>query len=215
MSAAAKSQDGQTELARVYLAACCHSVEDIPVLLRRCFTHEVVLEAPDQDARRKLLEVGAVLYHHTALSLAQSCVRYASHLTLLILQGTCQAHHGSEALHNVAVQTAGLLPADLAAITADAAAHASLLHISLPSVISGASTTSAISEETQLDGAFCLPHSSKEGLAITELEFEYALGEVRRRTAVEIGAPEVCILVAYQAHACHASNLCMPSEQPS
>lgn len=41
----------------VILVACANSVEDVAAPLRRCFTHEIGLEAVDQDARLHLLQV--------------------------------------------------------------------------------------------------------------------------------------------------------------
>jgi hypothetical protein len=45
--------------ARVLLVACCHSAEDLPASLRRCFTHDIALDAPDQDARLQLLKASS------------------------------------------------------------------------------------------------------------------------------------------------------------
>jgi hypothetical protein len=37
--------------------ASAEAVEDIAAPLRRCFTHELAVEAPDQDVRLHLLQV--------------------------------------------------------------------------------------------------------------------------------------------------------------
>ena len=39
------------------VVACAESVEDVPAPLRRCFTHELALEAPDEVQRLVLLQV--------------------------------------------------------------------------------------------------------------------------------------------------------------
>ena len=41
----------------VVIMACVESAEDVPHGLRRCFTHELQLEAPDANARKHLLQV--------------------------------------------------------------------------------------------------------------------------------------------------------------
>lgn len=41
----------------VVIIACVESAEDVPPSLRRCFTHELQLEAPDAAARKRLLQV--------------------------------------------------------------------------------------------------------------------------------------------------------------
>lgn len=41
----------------VIIIACVESADDVPASFRRCFTHEIQLEAPDAAARRRLLQV--------------------------------------------------------------------------------------------------------------------------------------------------------------
>ena len=41
----------------VIIVACVESAEDVAPGLRRCFTHELQLEAPDAPARKRLLQV--------------------------------------------------------------------------------------------------------------------------------------------------------------
>lgn len=77
------------------VVACAESAEDVPPPLRRCFTHELPLEAPDEAQR------------------------------LALLQGLLAPGRVDEgALAAAASQTAGLLPGDLRAVAADAAAAA-------------------------------------------------------------------------------------------
>ena len=42
---------------RVTVVASTEAVEDMAAPLRRCFTHELSVEAPDKDARLSILEV--------------------------------------------------------------------------------------------------------------------------------------------------------------
>lgn len=41
----------------VLVVACAESADDVPAQLRRCFTHELALEAPDEAQRLALLQV--------------------------------------------------------------------------------------------------------------------------------------------------------------
>lgn len=59
-AAAASSSDGGQ--VPVILIACVESAEDVPASFRRCFTHELQLEAPDTAARMRLLQVRCLLY---------------------------------------------------------------------------------------------------------------------------------------------------------
>ena len=43
----------------VLVVACAESAEDVPAQLRRCFTHELALEAPDEAQRLALLQACA------------------------------------------------------------------------------------------------------------------------------------------------------------
>ena len=56
---AASSPDGVRH--PVVIIACVESTEDVPPSLRRCFTHELQLEAPDATARKRLLQVCLLL----------------------------------------------------------------------------------------------------------------------------------------------------------
>ena len=58
-AAAASSSDGGQF--PVILIACVESAEDVPASFRRCFTHELQLEAPDSATRMRLLRVRCLL----------------------------------------------------------------------------------------------------------------------------------------------------------
>ena len=47
----------------VLVVACAESAEDVPAPLRRCFTHELALKAPDEAQRLALLQVCTHVYH--------------------------------------------------------------------------------------------------------------------------------------------------------
>lgn len=42
----------------VVIVACAESADDLPATLRRCFTHELPVDAPDAAARLQLIQVG-------------------------------------------------------------------------------------------------------------------------------------------------------------
>ncbi|BDA49160.1 Peroxisomal biogenesis factor 6 [Coccomyxa sp. Obi] len=140
---------------RVVLVACASSIEDVAAPLRRCFTHEIGLETADQDLRLHLL---------------QGSMRCES------LPRTDQ----EDALKGVAAQTAGLLPIDLTAIMADAAASAATRHISVQEICTDAPP---LAEPAR--------HATDEVLQISAEDFDTGLGNMRRRTAISIGAPQV------------------------
>ncbi len=56
-AASAAAAAGEADPCRVILVASAEAVEDIAAPLRRCFTHELAVEAPDQDVRLHLLQV--------------------------------------------------------------------------------------------------------------------------------------------------------------
>ena len=58
-SQADKTRHPQTH--RVVVVASTESAEDLPGPLRRCFTHELPVDAPDKDARLAILQVCTTL----------------------------------------------------------------------------------------------------------------------------------------------------------
>ncbi|KAK9832032.1 hypothetical protein WJX81_000155 [Elliptochloris bilobata] len=133
----------------VLVVACAESAKDVPAPVRRCFTHELALQAPDEAQRLTLLQ-GA---------LAASCADAA-------------------ALADAASQTAGLLPRDLRAIAADAAAAA--VHPLLPWRAPGAQV-----------GAGSAAVTAEEGVAVGKAEVDAALEAARSRMSAAIGAAQV------------------------
>ena len=91
-----QDKHGKPKHAHVVLVAICPSADDLPAPLRRCFTHELLMETPSQAVRQEVL---------------QTTLRHAK--TTLT---------GDE-WEELARQTAGLLPRDLKAVVADACAH--------------------------------------------------------------------------------------------
>ena len=68
----------------VIIIACVESAEDVPASFRRCFTHELQLEAPDAAARMSLLQVRCLLpCMHLCLLLIQLYVFLVSSLCVL------------------------------------------------------------------------------------------------------------------------------------
>lgn len=55
----------------VLVVACAESAEDVPAPLRRCFTHELALEAPDEAQRLVLLQV--CMQPHSILPVHACC----------------------------------------------------------------------------------------------------------------------------------------------
>jgi hypothetical protein len=109
----------------------------------------------------------------------------------LVSQGFGHRDDEGRVLKYVAAQTAGLLPSDLSAVVADAAAHAALRRISVHEVLCHGRAASAAGQSRQegVEGAGAADEGKR--LAVAEADFEEGLSAVRRRTAAAIGGPEV------------------------
>ncbi|KAL3143311.1 hypothetical protein ABBQ38_002150 [Trebouxia sp. C0009 RCD-2024] len=194
----------------VIIIACVESADDVPASFRRCFTHEIQLEAPDAAARRRLLQglLGPVI---------------------------CQ-QLGPEALESAVTQTAGLLPRDLQALAADAAAAAAARGLDTLRMLPQLPTPSlqlpksqkllqhsfetdpkpvglvgwaSDGQKGQLEGQLGASEGQKEQLEgqlvacdgqqqqlvgpvqVCEADVQTSLDRVRQRTATIIGAPKV------------------------
>ena len=147
---------------RVILVASAESVDEIAAPLRRCFTHELSVEAPDQAARLRML-------HGSLRSNSDAA-------------GTIV----SAALEHVAAQTAGMLPTDLTAIVADAAAAAAVRGVQPSSLLAASSGPYTACS----DDAAC---GQTPELRMGAADFEQALSNLRQRTAIAIGAPQACM----------------------
>ncbi|CAL5226879.1 g9752 [Coccomyxa viridis] len=141
---------------RVSVVASTEAVEDVAAPLRRCFTHELHIDAPDKDARLSILED----FVHASSSLEDVD------------------------LEQIASQAAGMLPSDLMAISADAASSAALqaLGPELAAMLDGKEGSSEAHSQSE---------ASAEGLRLTSEHYETGLQNLRQRTAVAIGAPQV------------------------
>jgi len=142
--------------ARVLLVACAEVADDVPAALRRCFTHELALDAPDEPHR------------------------------LSLLRGALAARRADgAALAAAAAQAGGLLPRDLRAVAADAAAAA--VRPLLPWRARGA----AGPPPAGAAGAGAGAAPSGGALVVGKAELDAALEAARERTSAAIGAPQV------------------------
>lgn len=89
-----------------------------------------------------------------------------------------------DTLKIVAAQTAGMLPVDLSAVVADAAARAATRHVCLDEVCG---------DITVQDGSHCGEQTGSRALAVSADDFNRALGNMRQRMAISIGAPQVSL----------------------
>ncbi|CAK0786225.1 hypothetical protein CVIRNUC_009438 [Coccomyxa viridis] len=151
---------GPPQTHRVVLVASTEAVEDVPGPLRRCFTHELPIDAPDKDARLAILQDAA--------------------------RGTGDVSAAEEDLERIAAQAAGLLPTDLMAISADAASSAALQRAGadLSAILS--SQKPAVKTEQSI-----MSHTPAGPLRVTAEHYQAGLDNMRERTAVAIGAPQV------------------------
>ncbi|KAA6429814.1 MAG: peroxisome biogenesis 6-like [Trebouxia sp. A1-2] len=199
---ALQSPDAAQQL--VIIVACVESAEDVAPGLRRCFTHELQLEAPDAPARKHLLQ---------GLLGPQICQQL-----------------GQEAIDSAVTQTAGLLPRDLQALAADAAAAATARGLNISHMLPRVTTLQAPNvnkllqeepqshagpvsiwaqeENRQLEGPKRRLEGGKEGsdgqeagpagqddskeiVQVSGADVQASLDRVRLRTATVIGAPKV------------------------
>ena len=103
-----------------------------------------------------------------------------------------------ETLKDIAAQTAGVLPIDLTAIVADAAASAATRHVGLEGVC-----------KDSPQGMELARRSRDAALHINADDFDRALGNMRQRTAISIGAPQVCVPVMAAMYTSVCINLCL------
>ncbi len=144
--------------ARVLLVACAEVADDVPAALRRCFTHELALDAPDEPHRVSLL------------------------------RGALAARRADgAALAAAAAQAGGLLPRDLRAVAADAAAAA--VRPLLPWRARGAAGPPPAGAAGAGAGAGAAPRGGP--LVVGKAELDAALEAARERTSAAIGAPQV------------------------
>ena len=175
--------------APVVLVACTASADDLPPALRRCFTHEIALEAPDQQQRQALLQgslagvaaepawVEEAAGNGTQAAGPAAEAAAASKQQAAALQSGC--------LEDTARHTAGLLPRELRAVAADAAAAAAVEALPPAAVLQAAAGGSATGP--QANGSSRQPGAAAPPL-LSEQHLAAAVEGVRQRTATDIGA---------------------------
>jgi len=96
-------------------------------------------------------------------------------------------------LEQIASQAAGMLPIDLMAISADAASSAALQAVDadLAAILSGQPPSSVEAKQSSQSEA------PARSLHLTSEHYESGLQNLRQRTAVAIGAPQVRMCIAY------------------
>ena len=159
--------------APVILVACAEDIDSVPVPLRRCFTHEFALDAPDQLMRQHLLQ-------HSLAGAVPVAV----------------GNKDIEAPEESARHTAGLLPRELRAVAAEAAAAAvaKLLPASqvLEQAASRAAAPAAEGNGGSAEGTYSRAASSQQPVpAVTTHDLAAAIEAVRGRAATDIGAPKI------------------------
>lgn len=121
----------------VILIASAPTAEDVAPPLRRCFTHEVKLDAPDHGGRRQLVE---------------------SYV------GTAGTSLSPEALDDLARHTAGLLPRDLRSLAAEACSAAALQVLRPVEAVAAAITSGSEAADFDEHAADQLPSLQEQHL---------------------------------------------------
>ncbi|KAL2636281.1 hypothetical protein R1flu_007760 [Riccia fluitans] len=163
----------------VLVVASCESAENLPPSFRRCFTHEVAVEMPNEDQRLALLHYYLGIEDDRDTSLGASVKLIAS-------------------------QTSGLTPRDLRSIAADTGAAALTRSIqdgtSADKEITRPKSDSGPSLESKDESGFSgesYPSNGDKGSDMRELvqltskDLETVLERVKLRTASAIGTPKV------------------------
>ena len=171
--------------APVVLIASTTLAEDLPPALRRCFTHELEFQAPDQHQRQQLL-----LDNLAGLPAACDWLPRSA-----LAPGTHEAGGsrkpkiaGSDGLVDAARHTAGLLPRELRAVVADAAASAALHTLPATAVLQAACITQEDSCSGSCSTAASASTSVQMSPALSQEHVAAAIEAVRQRTAADIGA---------------------------
>ena len=190
---------------RVTVVASTEAVEDVAAPLRRCFTHELRIDAPDKDARLTILEVwlayfpilpGTHLMHSAAACMAVlHLVTLADHMQDAVHLSSSPADVD---LEQIASQAAGMLPSDLMAISADAASSAALQML-------GTEVAATLDGNEVSSEAFPQNKAPAGTLRLTPEHYKTGLQNLRQRTAVAIGAPQVRCCIAALAVSVHDS----------
>lgn len=171
-------REGSSRL--VIVIAAAEAPDDVSTSLRRCFTHEVVLEPPDEGTRTRILSRSLGI-DRADPSTAEGDADEMSRQQLLA------------ALKVIALQTVGAVPRDLRAIAADAGVIA----------VSRRQNGSREAEPSSglLPGSEYVPISRRKrakgtgGLdaevRVTAQDLEAAFARAKTRTASAIGTPKV------------------------
>lgn len=179
----------------VILVACAASAEDVPAPLRRCFTHELALEAPDRAQRCALL-AGSLGGVPAAADWATNAGQGSASPAAAAGAAEMGCVDG-ESLEETALHTAGLLPRELRAVAADAAAAAALEALPPEAVLAAAEQGAAAAPPGGRNG--CLLNGAAHAAAQSALSQEHlaaAVDAVRQRSATDIGtyAAVLCVL---------------------
>ena len=161
----------------IFLIACATSPEDVHPAMRRCFTHEIQVDAPDAGQRETLL---------------RSFMRLAG------------KDLGPEEWADVARHTSGLLPRDLRSFAADACAAAALA--ALPPAAVLCPKDNELEEEEEEEGYAVVGLVNNKSISmggnnnnsivvpphsLEDAHISIALTAARERMATGIGAPKI------------------------
>ncbi|KAL4857587.1 Peroxisome biogenesis protein 6 [Chlorella vulgaris] len=183
--------------APLVLVTTTASADDLPPALRRCFTHELGLEAPDQAQRQLLLhsslagvprvpdgQQSHVPTDEPSTATANGQVGGSSGSR----QGAAAGILESQDLEDAALHTAGLLPRELRSVAADAAAAAALQALPAAAVLDAAAASLRNGVATS-----CISSRVHQPVtaALTPRHVSAAIEGVRQRTASDMGAPSI------------------------
>lgn len=156
----------------IFLIATTSDPDDVEPGIRRCFTHEILADAPDADGRRMLLKT--------------------------FLSSACdECSIGAEDIENMVQHTAGLLPVELKNVAAEAyAAAVSGLHTEVPAMSAegGHDASQVVSTTNTTNNTGAMDAKATTSVELPDLNHSHvdrSIVSVRSKTASEIGAPKI------------------------
>jgi hypothetical protein len=188
-AAVARRQQQQQQPGLVVTVGLCESLEDLPAELAHCFTHHVEAAALERQQYVGLL-AAMVAPLQQQQQQQQEVVQDGGGGTIAAAAPTAGSQLDDISLAAAAGQMVGLLPADVAGVVADAAAAAAAAASGDQPPPAAGHTSSSTDSRDNGNGS---SSSSTPPLlpVVSRHHLDAALGNVKSRTATEIGAPQV------------------------
>jgi len=202
------SKQGQLPPGLVIVVGCTASLDEVPSELSRCFTHDIEVGMVEREQYGPLLESLLAPLHSngmgrkqlpTSATAAGDTIAADGSDSTAAACGSGGEHEGikDEAVAAAAAQMVGLLPRDVLGVVADALADAAAAEGTEEDEAEAAldqqhnATTTSVPEAATSSSAAAAAAARPPLPRIAASHLESAVGRIKARTAVEIGAPQV------------------------